>query len=62
MKKDLLILDDVDLFEVTDKTGNQFQITRHILGQGVAELRQLRQENLDLWGVQSSSRSEELCN
>ena len=52
MKKDLLILDDVDLFEVSDKAGNPFQITRHILGQGVAELRQLRQENLDLWGVQ----------
>ena len=52
VKKDLLILDDVDLFEVTDKAGNPFQITRHILGQGVAELRQLRQENLDLWGVQ----------
>ena len=52
VKKDLLILDDVDLFEVTDKAGNPFQIPRHILGQGVAELRQLRQENLDLWGVQ----------
>ena len=52
VKKDLMILDDVDLFEVTDKAGNPFQITRHILGQGVAELRQLRQENLDLWGVQ----------
>ena len=34
VKKDLLILDDVDLFEVTDKAGNPFQITRHILGQG----------------------------
>ena len=52
VKKDLLILDEVDLLEVTDKADNPFEITRHILGQGVAELRQLRQENLDLWGVQ----------
>ena len=43
VKKDLLILDDVDLCEVTDKAGNPFQITRHILGQGVAELRQARE-------------------
>ena len=27
VKKDLLILDDVDLFEVTDKAHNPFQIT-----------------------------------
>ena len=34
VKKDLMMLDDVDLFEVTDKGGNPFPITRHILGQG----------------------------
>ena len=42
------ILADTD----TDKAGNPFQIKCHIFGQGVAELRQLRQENQDLQGVQ----------
>ena len=51
IKKDTLVLEDIDQLEVSAKDGTSHQISGPILGLEVTNLKRLNPESLQLWGA-----------
>ena len=51
IRKDKLILEDIDHLEVCDKEGTSHQISGPILGLEITQLKRLNPETMKLWGV-----------